>query len=43
MRQKEVSILSEIKGKTEREKWTRKAKMVVSDLWSHFCLEKCFK
>jgi len=43
MRQKEVSILSDIQGKTEREKWTRKAKMVVSGLWSHFCLEEYFK
>jgi hypothetical protein len=43
MRQKEVSILSDIKGKTEREEWARETKMVVSRLWSHFCLEEYFK
>jgi hypothetical protein len=43
MRQKEMPILSDVKGKTEWEERTRKTEMAVWRLWSHFCLEECLK
>ena len=43
MRQKKVSILSDIKSKTEWDEWAREAEMDVSCLRSHFCLEEYFK
>jgi len=43
MRQKEMSILSDVKGKTEWEEQTRETEMAVWRLWSDFCLEECLK
>jgi hypothetical protein len=43
MRQKAVSALPIIKGTTQWEKSTRKAKMVLSRLWPYVRLEESFK